>query len=45
MSEGVKAEADSPAAYYPGNAYVDWVGADFYGKSRSTQDDVYVMHI
>ncbi len=20
------------AAYYPGNAYVDWVGTDFYGK-------------
>jgi hypothetical protein len=23
-------QADSPAAHYPGNAYVDWVGTDFY---------------
>jgi len=22
--------ANSPGAYYPGNAYVDWVGTDFY---------------
>ena len=24
--------ANSPAAYYPGAAYVDWVGTDFYSK-------------
>jgi hypothetical protein len=24
--------ANSPAAYYPGDAYVDWVGTDFYSK-------------
>jgi hypothetical protein len=24
--------ANSPAAYYPGTAYVDWVGTDFYSK-------------
>jgi hypothetical protein len=23
-------QANSPAAYYPGDAYVDWVGTDFY---------------
>ena len=23
-------QANSPSAYYPGNAYVDWVGTDFY---------------
>ena len=23
-------QANSPAAYYPGSAYVDWVGTDFY---------------
>jgi hypothetical protein len=24
--------ANGPNAYYPGNAYVDWVGTDFYSK-------------
>ena len=24
--------ANSPAAYYPGDGYVDWVGTDFYSK-------------
>jgi len=24
--------ANSPAAYYPGDRYVDWVGTDFYSK-------------
>jgi hypothetical protein len=24
--------ANSPAAYYPGDSYVDWVGTDFYSK-------------
>jgi hypothetical protein len=24
--------ADDPANYYPGDAYVDWVGTDFYSK-------------
>src|SRR5207244_10004052 len=24
--------ANSPAAYWPGAAYVDWVGTDFYSK-------------
>jgi hypothetical protein len=24
--------ANSPRAYYPGDAYVDWVGTDFYSK-------------
>jgi hypothetical protein len=24
--------ANSPAAYWPGNAYVDWVGTDFYAS-------------
>ncbi len=23
-------QANSPAAYYPGSAYIDWVGTDFY---------------
>jgi hypothetical protein len=31
QSEGSPAtQANSPSAYYPGNAYVDWVGTDFY---------------
>jgi hypothetical protein len=25
-------QANSPSAYYPGDAYVDWVGTDFYSK-------------
>ena len=24
--------ANSPAAYYPGDRYVDWVGTDFYSR-------------
>ena len=31
QSEGAPdTAANSPAAYYPGDAYVDWVGTDFY---------------
>ena len=31
QSEGTPdTAANSPAAYYPGDAYVDWVGTDFY---------------
>ncbi len=31
QSEGTpNTAANSPAAYYPGSAYVDWVGTDFY---------------
>jgi hypothetical protein len=31
QSEGAPAtQANSPGAYYPGSAYVDWVGTDFY---------------
>ena len=31
QSEGTpNTPANSPAAYYPGDAYVDWVGTDFY---------------
>ena len=31
QSEGSpNTSANSPAAYYPGDAYVDWVGTDFY---------------
>jgi hypothetical protein len=31
QSEGAPdTTANSPAAYYPGDAYVDWVGTDFY---------------
>jgi hypothetical protein len=25
-------QANSPAAYYPGDAYVDWIGTDFYSR-------------
>ena len=29
--------ANSPAAYYPGDRYVDWVGTDFYSKFPNFQ--------
>jgi hypothetical protein len=33
QSEGTpNLPANSAAAYYPGNAYVDWVGTDFYSR-------------
>ena len=31
--------SDDPHLYYPGDAYVDWVGVDVYDKSRSTFAD------
>lgn len=33
QTEGSPAtQANSPSEYYPGDAYVDWVGTDFYSK-------------
>jgi hypothetical protein len=33
QSEGAPdTPSNSPAAYYPGDAYVDWVGTDFYSR-------------
>ena len=31
--------SDDPHLYYPGDAYVDWVGVDVYDKSKSTFAD------
>ncbi len=47
QSEGTpNTAANSPAAYYPGDAYVDWVGTDFYSLYPNFRglEDLYAAH-